>query len=57
MHLGHSDSIASTDLSDDRAATGELASSERSRTAETAGSSDRTQLSVLSQLVNKESII
>lgn len=49
MHLGQSDSIASTDISDERAAgTG---------ASERLGGGDRPQCSTLSTVVNKESII
>ncbi|XP_070173803.1 cyclic nucleotide-gated channel beta-1-like [Littorina saxatilis] len=47
MHLGQSDSIASTDVSDDRGGGG----------AERPGGGDRLQSSTLSTVVNKESII
>ena len=53
MHLGHSDSIASTDVSDDRGVAG-------GGTAERGGGSgagERGQSSSLTPVVNKESII
>ncbi|KAL8568482.1 hypothetical protein ACOMHN_062059 [Nucella lapillus] len=50
MHLGHSDSIASTDLSDDRGGTGVGGAGDRA-------GSDRGQCASLSAVVNKESII
>ena len=50
MHLGQSDSIASTDISDERAGAGTAA-------PERPGGVDRAQSSTLSTVVNKESII
>ena len=50
MHLGQSDSIASTDISDERAGAGTTA-------PERPGGTDRAQSSTLSTVVNKESII